>query len=193
VSFTVLQEAPTQLELVSPRLISLTDGTAADLPVSAAPALALMQTTSAPETVSQVVPEAPLAVEQPASVALVASSEETLVLADNVLASLNTSSDILAQMNRTTTLMNAVLIGLLTMITLLLAVISISSVVDAIEAARTPRMRPAHAYAVSRSARPLPTQRVYPVEGRFTRVRADQSRQKLIQRAQTRRIDTRDL
>jgi hypothetical protein len=195
ISFITLQETSTQLELLSPRLIALENGTAVDLPVNAVPILAVMPAAAAPEaeviTELNSVPVALPALETQPQIQQPAPVVETQPEVQTVLASLNTSSDILAQMNRTNALMNAVLVGLLTMITILLGVISISSVLDAFEAARAPR--PVLAYAAM-SPRTVRAQRPQPARRPSQTRQVEEARRRMLNRVRNaRNIDTRDL
>jgi hypothetical protein len=148
VTFTVLQAAPAQVELVSPRLIALDNGTALDMPLVMGQPLLLNQdavpVAASPVTVEaapvvQVVETAPSIVEAP--------------VVENVLATVDTPRDVLDQMARTSTIMNAVAIGLLFMMGLMLAVMTISTFMDALEGAKSQRsMVRAYAYAARSAA-----------------------------------------
>ncbi|MBE0688580.1 MAG: hypothetical protein IH587_00480 [Anaerolineae bacterium] len=156
-SFIVLQEAPIEIRLESPRLIALDGANAVDLPVQSSEVLALSPGMPIQETVvdaadaAQTADTGELALASRSRLAAPAPvtpvEPQTAPALDSVVATLNTPNDALAAMSRTSSLMNAVLIGLLTMITILLGVISVSSVLDAVEMARTPRPALAYAYA----------------------------------------------
>ncbi|MCC6614789.1 MAG: hypothetical protein IT320_15015 [Anaerolineae bacterium] len=168
-SFLVLQEAPVELYLESPRLIALDGANAIDLPVNSTEVLALnpgmaieetvvdaadtMQAANAPVVDTAAASEADLAsrarMAPPAQV--VDAETQSLPALDSAVATLNTPNDALAAMSRTSTLMNAVLIGLLTMITILLGVISVSMVLDALTTARAPKPTLAYAYVPTRN------------------------------------------
>jgi hypothetical protein len=146
-TFTVLQDAPAQIELVSPRLIALDNGVAVDLPVVMGAPLLLNQQAEAlsaevvEQPVVQVVETAPIPAAQP--------------VAQSVLATVDTPRDILEQMNRTSMIMNAVAIGLLVMMGLMLTVMTISTFIDALETAKAGRsMNRSYAYAVRVPAQP---------------------------------------
>jgi hypothetical protein len=146
ITFTVLQDAPAQLELISPRLIALSDGTAMDMPITAEPVLVVtadpaLAAVAEPQVITQ--PETPAL----APIVEVAPVPAEVAPAVETIASINTSNDVLAATNRTNTLINAVAIGLLLVVTLLLAVFAVSSMMDALTLARQPRIRPVHAYA----------------------------------------------
>jgi len=162
-SFVVLQEAPIELHLESPRLIALDGANAVDLPVDSTEVLALSPGMPIEETVVDAAEPMQAAADtqaadtsepalasrermvEPAPVAVAES--ETAPALDSAIATLNTPNDALAAMSRTSNLLNAVLIGLLTMITILLGVISVSMILDAMAMARTPKPTLAYAYA----------------------------------------------
>lgn len=156
-SFVVLQDAPVELHLESPRLIALEGASAVDLPVDSAEVLALSPGMPMEESVVdaaepvQSADASDVAVVAPArmaeSAAATVAEPEAVPALDNVVATLNTPNDALAAMSRTSNLLNAVLIGLLTMITILLGVISVSMVLDALTTARAPKPTLAYAYA----------------------------------------------
>lgn len=144
VTFTVLQAAPAQLELVTPRLIALDNGTALDMPLVVGQPLLLNQ------DAAPVVAEAPVTVEAAPVVQVVetAPSITEAPMVETVLATVDTPRDVLDQMARTSTIMNAVAIGLLIMMGLMLAVMTISTFMDAMEGAKAQRsMVRAYAYA----------------------------------------------
>ena len=149
VTFTVLQAAPAQVELVSPRLIALDNGTALDMPLVVGQPLLLNQ------DAAPIVAEAPVPVEA-APVVQVVETAPSIVEApvvENVLATVDTPRDVLDQMARTSTIMNAVAIGLLFMMGLMLAVMTISTFMDALEGAKSQRsMVRAYAYAARSAA-----------------------------------------
>ncbi len=146
--FTVLQEAPIEIELVRPRLIALENGTAVDLPVTVGQKLSLAPLAA----LAPVVAANPMPQTQPevAPAAAVPAAQQPLV---ESLTSVNTGRDILTEMNRTNTIMNTLLIALLTVVTLLFGVIALSTLADAVSTSRAPRPVPAPAYVGrSRSA-----------------------------------------
>jgi hypothetical protein len=189
--FLVLQDAPVTLELVSPRLIALEDGSAVDLPVTAGQALALTPEAAA----APVVVDAPQQLQTvTAPVAAVPVAQQPLV---ESLTSVNTSDDVLSQMSRTNELMNTVLIGLLAMVTLLFGLISITTLADAFSNSRAPRPvpvyagrpRPAVAPARARAAQPQRQQLQRPVymdSGSAAKQRLAARRQRMV-------VDTQDL
>ncbi len=149
VTFTVLQAAPASISLISPRLIALENGTALDMPLvvgapllvnqDAVPVVADTSVTVEAAPVVQVVETAPVAAVEP--------------VAASVLSTVDTPRDILDQMSRTSTIMNAVAIGLLLMMGLMLAVMTISTFIDALEGVKAQRsMTRAYAYAVQNAA-----------------------------------------
>lgn len=141
-TFTVLSDAPAQLNLVSPRLIALDNGTALDMPVVVADSVQVTQAAAAP-----VVADTPVTVEaapvaQPAQPPVAEAAQVT----QSVLATVDTPRDVLDQMARTSSIMNAVAIGLLVMMGLMTAVMMISTFMDALTGAKAQRS-PTKAYA----------------------------------------------
>lgn len=156
ITFTVLQPLASQVELVTPRLITLNDGMALDLPVT--PSTPLSFAAAAANEVVQVVPQEVIAPE--VAVVAPAPAVEAAPVVNSIIETVDTPTTVLAEMNRTSNLINAVAVGLLTLMAVLLGVITVSNVLDAITTARNPQPMPARAFAYA--GRPIPPRQPQP-------------------------------
>ena len=149
-TFTVLQPTASQVQLITPRLITLNEGMALDLPVTPSTPLAF---SGAPA--NEVVQVVPQTVSTP-EVAVVAPAPavEAAPVVNSIIETVDTPTTVLAEMNRTSNLINAVAVGLLTLMAVLLGVITVSNLLDAITTARNPQPVPARAFAYT--GRPIP-------------------------------------
>lgn len=156
-TFTVLQPNASQVELVTPRLITLNDGMALDLPVT--PSVPLAFSAAPASEVVQVVPQAITTPE--VAVVAPAPAVESAPVVNSIIETVDTPTTVLAEMNRTSNLINAVAVGLLTLMAVLLGVITVSNVLDAITTARNPQ-QPVPARAFAYTGRPIPPRQPQP-------------------------------
>jgi hypothetical protein len=161
-SFTVLQAVETQVTLVSPRLIALNNGAALDLPVSESSALMVAPTIV---EAAAVAPAAPAeAIVQPVTPpqAVVIETQplvQSEPIAESIINQLETPGSVLAEINRTNTMINTVAIALLSLMAIILGGVTISNLLEAISGARQPQPVPARAYSYADripSPRPQP-------------------------------------